>query len=153
MENEKRHDNFSNTINRLLELNALPIINENDTVATEEIAIGDNDTLAAMVAQSIRADKLILLSDIDGVFTADPHTDPEAKLIHRIPAITDEVMALAGAAGSKLGTGGMVTKFHAAKICIDCGCEMVIANGNRPAALYDILEGKPVGTAFGEEVK
>ena len=153
MENEKRHDNFSNTINRLLELNALPIINENDTVATEEIAIGDNDTLAAMVAQSIRADKLILLSDIDGVFTADPHTDPDAKLIHRIPAITEEVMALAGAAGSKLGTGGMVTKFHAAKICIACGCEMVIANGNHPAALYDILEGKPVGTAFGEEVK
>ena len=106
-----------------------------------------------MVAQSIGADKLILLSDIDGVFTADPHTDPEATLIHRIPEITEDVMALAGAAGSKLGTGGMVTKFHAAKICIACGCEMVIANGNNPAALYDILEGKPVGTAFGEESK
>ncbi len=153
MESEKRHDNFSNTIRRLLELDALPIINENDTVATEEIGIGDNDTLAANVAQSIRADKLILLSDIDGVFTADPHTHPEAKLIRRIPKIDDKILALAGASSSQLGTGGMHTKLHAAQICIACGCEMIIANGNQPDLLYDILEGKAIGTAFGEEAK
>lgn len=148
MQNEKRHTNFSNTLNRLLELGALPIINENDTVATDEIAIGDNDTLAAIVAQSIGADKLVLLSDIDGVFTADPHTDPDAKLIHRITKIDDEIMALAGSAGSSLGTGGMVTKFQAAQICMECSCEMVITNGNHPANLYDILDGKQVGTTF-----
>lgn len=148
---EKRHNNVSNTLNRLLELGALPIINENDTVAIEELGIGDNDTLAAIVAQSIRADKLILLSDIDGVYTADPHTHPEAKLIPRITKIDEEIMALGGASGSCLGTGGMLTKLHAAKICMEAGCEMVITNGNRPANLYDILDGKQVGTTFGEE--
>ena len=153
MANEKRHDNFSNTIMRLLELGALPIINENDTVATEEIAIGDNDTLAALVAQSIGAEKLILLSDIDGVYTADPRSNPDATLIPRITRIDDQILALAGAAGTSLGTGGMVTKFQAAKICLDCGCEMVIANGSRPVSLYDILEGKPVGTTFSPEAQ
>ena len=151
MENEKRHDNFSNTLNRLLQLDALPIINENDTVATDEIAIGDNDTLAAIVAQSIRAEKLILLSDIDGVYTADPRSHPDARLIHRITKIDEETLALAGAAGTSLGTGGMVTKFQAAKICLGCGCEMVITNGNNPASLYDILDGRQIGTTFGEE--
>lgn len=151
MVNPARHVNFSNTINRLLELGALPIINENDTVATEEIAIGDNDTLAALVSQSISAQLLILLSDIDGVYTADPRKHPEATLIPKISKMDEEVFALAGAAGSSLGTGGMVTKFQAAKICLDCGCKMVIANGSRPAGLYDILEGKPVGTLFCRE--
>ena len=148
MADPKRHDNFSNTLSRLLELGALPIINENDTVATDEIAIGDNDTLAAIVAQSVKADLLILLSDIDGVFTADPRRNPEAKLIHRITEIDAEVLALAGEAGSSLGTGGMYTKIQAAKICMDCGCQMVITNGNRPGNLYDILDGKQVGTTF-----
>ena len=148
MADPKRHDNFSNTLSRLLELGALPIINENDTVATDEIAIGDNDTLAAIVAQSVGADLLILLSDIDGVFTADPRRDPGAKLIHRITEIDAEVLALAGEAGSSLGTGGMYTKIQAAKICMDCGCRMVITNGNRPVNLYDILDGKQVGTTF-----
>ena len=148
MADPKRHDNFSNTLSRLLELGALPIINENDTVATDEIAIGDNDTLAAIVAQSVKADLLILLSDIDGVFTADPRRNPEAKLIHRITEIDAEVLALAGEAGSSLGTGGMYTKIQAAKICMDCGCQMVITNGNRPGNLYDILDGRQVGTTF-----
>ena len=149
--NDRRHTNFSNTLNRLLELGAIPIINENDTVATDEIVIGDNDTLAAIVAQSIHADMLILLSDIDGLYTADPHNNPDAKLIPRITAIDDNVKALAGVSGSNLGTGGMVTKLRAAEICLDCGCDMIIANGNHPDYLYDILDGKSVGTIFTEK--
>ena len=95
VENDTRHNNFSNTLARLMELDAIPIINENDTVATKEIVIGDNDTLAAIVAQSVKADLLVLLSDIDGLYTADPHVDPNAKLIHKITKIDDEVLALA----------------------------------------------------------
>jgi len=149
--NETRHRNFSNTLNRLLELGALPIINENDTVATNEIVIGDNDTLAAIVAESVGAKLLILLSDIDGLYTADPHTNPDAKLLHRITRIDDEIRALAGVSATNQGTGGMVTKLQAAQICMDCGCDMVIANGRKPENLYDILDGKDVGTKFTEE--
>ena len=149
--NEHRHSNFSNTISRLLELGAIPIINENDTVATDEIVIGDNDTLAAIVARSIGADKLILLSDIEGLYTADPHTHPEAQLITHADKVDDAMLALAGASQSGQGTGGMVTKLQAAKICLECGCDMVIANGNKPANLYAILEGKAVGTTFTEK--
>ena len=150
VENDTRHNNFNNTLARLRELDAIPIINENDTVATKEIVIGDNDTLAAIVAQSVKADRLVLLSDIDGLYTADPHVDPNAKLIHRITKVDDEVLALAGVSKSNLGTGGMVTKLEAAKICLSCGCEMVIANGNDPQNLYAIMDGKPVGTTFAE---
>ena len=148
---DTRHRNFSNTLNRLLELGALPIINENDTVSTDEIVIGDNDTLAAIVAESVKANKLILLSDIDGLYTADPHKDPEAKLINRVSKIDDTLLALAGGSNGAQGTGGMVTKLQAAKICLDCGCDMVIANGAEPANLYDILDGKAVGTTFSGE--
>ena len=147
---EKRHTNFSNTLNRLLELGALPIINENDTIATEEIVIGDNDTLAAIVAKSVQADKLILLSDIDGLYTTDPHSNPDAKLISHVSKVDDTILALAGVSSTNLGTGGMVTKLRAAEICLGCGCEMVIANGNNPDLLYDILDGKQVGTTFSE---
>ena len=147
---DTRHHNFSNTLNRLLELGALPIINENDTVATQEIVIGDNDTLAAIVAQSVGAKLLILLSDIEGLYTADPRSNPDARLISHVPALTEEILALAGGSGTNQGTGGMVTKLQAAKICLDAGCAMVIANGNTPENLYDILDGKPVGTLFGE---
>lgn len=150
---EDRHQNFSNTLNRLLELGALPIINENDTVSTREIVIGDNDTLAAIVAESVKADKLILLSDIDGLYTADPHKDPEAKLIHRVSKIDEDLIALAGGSNGNQGTGGMVTKLQAAQICISCGCEMVIANGNDPMNIYAILDGREIGTTFtGETV-
>ena len=152
VKNEQRHQNFSNTLNRLLELGALPILNENDTVATDEIVIGDNDTLAAIVARSVQADLLILLSDINGLYTADPHKDPQAELIAHVPELTEAVYALAGVSASTQGTGGMVTKLQAAKICLDCGCSMVITNGNRPDNLYDILDGKPVGTLFGEDI-
>jgi len=146
--NEVSHENFCNTVFRLLELGALPIINENDTVATEEIVIGDNDSLAAIVAVSSRADLLILLSDIDGLYTADPHTDPEARLIPRVSAITPEIEALGGGKGSELGTGGMATKLSAAKVCTAAGCDMIIANGSDPDLLYRIVEGEAVGTRF-----
>jgi glutamate 5-kinase len=146
--NEKRHNNFINTLNRLLELDTLPIINENDTIATDEIVIGDNDTLAAIVAQSIHADLLVLLSDIDGLYTADPHKDPNAVLIQRVTEVDENILALAGVSSTTQGTGGMVTKLHAAEICLSCGCDMVIANGGRPENLYDILDGKSVGTMF-----
>ena len=145
---QQRHENFSNTLNRLLELGALPIINENDTVSTDEIVIGDNDTLAAYVAESVKAELLILLSDIDGLYTADPHKDPNATLIPVIDSLTDEIYALAGASSSKQGTGGMVTKLRAAAISTESGCDMVIANGKKPESLYDILDGKAVGTRF-----
>ena len=151
VQNETRHNNFSNTLNRLLELGAIPIINENDTISTKEIVIGDNDTLAAIVAESVKADKLILLSDIDGLYTADPHTNPDARLIPMIWSIDDSIMALAGGSNGTQGTGGMVTKLQAAKICMDCGCDMIIANGNNPTNLYDILDGKSVGTTFTGE--
>ena len=146
--NETRHGNFTNTLNRLLELGVVPVINENDTVATEEIVIGDNDTLAANVARSVGAQMLILLSDIDGLYTADPHTDPNARLLPVVRRVDEKIKQLAGVSSTTQGTGGMVTKLRAAEICLDCGCEMVIANGNNPAALYDIVEGKPVGTRF-----
>lgn len=153
LSNETRHANFTNTLNRLLELGAVPVINENDTVATDEIVIGDNDTLAAMVAESVEANLLVLLSDIDGLYTADPHADPTARLLPVVHRVDDGVRALAGVSSTDQGTGGMVTKLRAAEICLNCGCEMVIANGREPMLLYDIVEGKPVGTRFvGESV-
>ena len=151
VENNERHTNFSNTLARLMELGAIPIINENDTVATKEIVIGDNDTLAAIVAQSVKADILVLLSDIDGLYTADPHLDPNATLIPVINKIDDSILALAGISNSNLGTGGMVTKLEAAKICMSCGCDMIITNGDNPNNLYAIMDGKSVGTTFTEK--
>lgn len=143
-----QHENFSNTIDRLLSLGVIPIINENDTVAVNELKIGDNDTLAAMVAKSIGADMLVLLSDIDGLYTADPNKDPAATLIPVIESVTPEIEALADGSTSNVGTGGMVTKIEAAKIATSVGCEMVITNGKDPFVLYAVIEGKPVGTRF-----
>lgn len=148
--NETRHSNFRNTLHRLLELGAIPIINENDTVAVQEIVIGDNDTLAAIVARSVDAQMLILLSDIDGLYTADPHKEPKAELIRHVQTLDERIYALAGVSSSGQGTGGMVTKLHAAKICMECGCTMIITNGDDPENLYAILDGKAVGTRFGE---
>ena len=147
-ENEERHINFKNTMDKLLEFKALPIINENDTVATEEIKVGDNDTLSAMVAVNVNADILILLSDIDGLFTADPHSNPDAKLISVVSEINEDILALGGGEGSGLGTGGMRTKLNAAQICTENNCDMIIANGENPDVLYDIVDGKSVGTRF-----
>ena len=143
-----RKENFHNTLDRLLELGALPIINENDTISTEEIAVGDNDTLSAVVAATTRAELLILLSDIDGLYDSDPHKNPDAKLIHEVTEIDEKILSLAGGSGSELGTGGMVTKLHAAQIATEAGCEMVIANGWNPDLLYGIVEGEPIGTRF-----
>ena len=147
-ENEERHTNFDNTLNRLLEFGVLPIVNENDTIATSEIKVGDNDTLSAIVATSANADLLILLSDIDGLYTADPHKSADASLIPVVTEINDDIRNLAGAAGTARGTGGMVTKLHAAKLCMDAGIDMIIANGSNPDVLYDIFDGKSVGTRF-----
>lgn len=145
---DDRREKFHNTLEKLIEMDVLPIINENDTVATEEIVFGDNDTLAAEVAVSTDADLLILLSDIDGLYTANPKDDPTARLIPEVKEITDEILALGGAAGSALGTGGMQTKLKAARIATEAGCDMVIANGADPDVLYQITEGKAVGTRF-----
>ena len=150
---EDRHQNFTNTMMRILELDVLPIINENDTVATDEISVGDNDTLSALVAESINADLLVLMSDIDGLYTADPHKNPDASLIPEIREISEEIMALGGDAGSALGTGGMRTKLNAAEICTASGTDMIITNGQNPRILYDIADGKSVGTRFIARVK
>lgn len=145
---EHRRCNFINTMERLLALSTLPIINENDTVATDEIVIGDNDTLAAIVAVHCNADLLILLSDIDGLYTANPRTDPTATLLSVVTEITPEITASAGGSGSNIGTGGMQTKLTAAKRVMDAGCDMIIANGQNPHILYDILDGNAVCTRF-----
>ena len=148
LEDPTRYHNIKNTMNRLLELNVLPIINENDTVNTDEISVGDNDTLGAIVAVSMHADLLVMLSDIDGLYTADPRTDKNAVLISEITEITPEIENLGGKSGTNLGTGGMATKLSAAKKCIERGTDVVIANGSSPAVLYDITDGKRVGTRF-----
>ena len=143
-----RLENFKNTMNRLLELNVLPIVNENDTIATEEISVGDNDTLSAYVAVNAKAELLVLLSDIDGLYTADPHKNSSAKLIEKVEKLTDEINALAGGKGSSLGTGGMKTKLRAAAICTEAGVDMIIINGQTPELLYKIVDGGSVGTRF-----
>lgn len=143
-----RKQNFHNTLARLLELGALPVINENDTISTEEFGIGDNDTLSAIVAVTIQADLLILLSDIDGLFDGDPRKNPDAKLIDTVEKIDEHIISLGGGSGSNLGTGGMATKLRAAQMATAAGCKMVIANGQSPEVLYDVAAGKRVGTRF-----
>ena len=148
VENPKNHSNFINTLTRLLEFGALPIVNENDTVSTEEIEIGDNDTLGAIVATSVNADLLILLSDIDGLYDSDPHKNPDAKLLSVVEELTDEIKNMGAGKGTELGTGGMQTKLKAAGMVMEKGIDMVIANGQKPELLYDIVEGKEIGTKF-----
>ena len=148
VDHPERRENFENTMERLLELGALPVINENDTIATAEIKVGDNDTLGAIVACCVRADLLVLLSDIEGLYTADPRKDPAATLIPVVEEVNPDIEALAGGVGSSLGTGGMATKLRAAKMVTAQGCDMVITNGERPDRLYDIAQGKAVGTRF-----
>ena len=142
---EDRHENFTNTMSRLLELGVLPVINENDTVATEEIKVGDNDTLSAYVAVSAKADLLVILSDVNGLYDKDPHKNTDAKLIERVHGSPESLLDVASGAGSALGTGGMKTKLKAAKIARDAGCDTVIANGENPELLYDIAAGKEGG--------
>ena len=144
----ERRTNFENTMRRLLELSVIPILNENDSIATEQIVIGDNDTLGAIVATTLQADLLIILSDINGLYTADPHKNKDAVLLHTVDEITPEIEAMIGGVGSRLGTGGMMTKIKAAKMTTEKGIDMVIANGDIPSVIYDIVEGKDVGTRF-----
>lgn len=148
VEIEDRRINFENTLNTLLTMGALPVVNENDTVATSEITLGDNDTLAAIVAVSAGADLLVLLSDVDGLYDRDPHRYPDAKLFPEVREITPEIEALSGGAGTKRGTGGMLTKIRAAKRVMEAGIDMVILHSDRPEALYDVLEGRFSGTRF-----
>lgn len=149
VDSPERKENVMNTFRNLLEMGVIPVVNENDTVAVEEIEFGDNDTLSAIVGSLTGADLLIILTDIDGVYDQNPRENPEAKLLPRIPAITDEIRSLAGGNGTGLGTGGMVTKISAAQIGLEAGFPTVIMNGSRPEMLYDLLDGKEVGTYIG----
>lgn len=146
--NRKRYANSRNTLLTLLSMKVIPIINENDAVAVDELKIGDNDTLSAMVASIVEADLLIILSDVEGVYTGNPQNNPEAKLIQEITEITAEVESLAGGAGTSRGTGGMYTKVQAAKIAVNSGVVMVIASGSRDGVVRDVVDGKSVGTIF-----
>jgi len=154
VEDETDSKYLKNTFEALLSMGVIPIVNENDSVSSVEIesghhkVLGDNDTLSAIVARLCEADLLILMTDIDGLYDSDPRKNPEAKLISRVHEITPDIEAMAGGAGSVHGTGGMATKIAAAKIALDAGFEMVITNSENVENLYDIVEGKPVGTRF-----
>ena len=149
---DDRREKFMNTVSTLISLGALPIINENDTISTEEIEFGDNDTLAAKVGAAVGADLVILLSDIDGLYTKDPRKFSDAEFIPAVRELTDEIMALGGGKGSSLGTGGMDTKLRAAKIATESGADMIIMNGDAPESLYDAVSGKSIGTRFYKKV-
>ena len=138
-------------IQRIRNLGSMKFIDLRDQFGITQIVIGDNDTLSAIIAANIGADLLILLSDINGLYTADPRTDKTARLVREVPALTDEVLALGGGAGTARGTGGMATKLSAARIATAAGIPVVIANGQRPECLYDIVAGKPVGTRFAAQ--
>lgn len=152
----EKKQNLMNTFSSLLDLGIIPIVNENDSVSYAEIEdqkeehkiFGDNDTLSAVVAVLCRADKLVLLSDIDGLYDSNPNEKPNARLIREVRVIDDEIRALAGGAGSNRGTGGMITKLQAAEIAMRNGIDMYIVNGKTPELLYDIISGNPAGTLF-----
>lgn len=147
--NEVARNNAKNTFEELFRMEVIPVVNENDTVSTYEMQFGDNDTLSALVASLVDADLLILLSDIDGLYTDDPHKNPEAKMISDVLEIDEGILAMAkGSTGSNVGTGGMATKLTAAKIATYSGADMIITNGENVSIVEDILEGKSVGTCF-----
>ena len=144
----RRRENFHVTLERLLELGALPIINENDTVSVEQIRFGDNDTLAALVSCLVQADMCVIFSDIEGLYTANPTIDPTATLIPLVERITPELMASAGGVTSKVGSGGMITKIRAARVLMLAGIPMVICHGRRQGSLIQLAHGESVGTYF-----
>ena len=154
VEEEDRAKHLRSTFSALLEMGVIPVVNENDSVSSAEIetghhkVLGDNDTLSAIVARLCNADLLVLMSDIDGLYDADPKTHPDAKLLHHVHEITPEILEMAGGAGSWRGTGGMATKLTAARIAMESGCDMVITNGARMKDLYDIVAGSDIGTRF-----
>ncbi len=151
IDNPIRREAAEHTFNELLKLGCIPIVNENDSVSNEEIKFGGNDTLSAYVALVCKADILINMSDIDGLFDSDPRKNPDAKLISRVEEISDEIIAYAEGAGTDRGTGGMITKITAAKIVTGAGIPMLIVNGKEPEILYEIADGKHVGTYFVAE--
>lgn len=146
----ERQKNVENTLEKLIEMGVIPIVNENDTVAIDELEleIGENDSLSAMVAKLAKADLLVILSDIDGLYDSDPHKNPNAKLIPMVTEINNKIEKIAGGAGSDLGTGGMATKINAAKIANEAGIDMIIMNGNNPDKLYGLFENDETGTIF-----
>ncbi len=148
IENDGRKNNLINAFDKLFEYGVIPIINENDAVAVEEIVFGDNDNLSAIVAKLTNADALVILTDIDGLFSGNPKTDEDAVLIPVVEKITPEIEALAGGVGSSRGTGGMITKLHAAKTAGEAGIPTVILNGTNPEDIYRVIEGRQVGTFF-----
>lgn len=148
IENDKRRENLENTFEKLFEYGAVPIVNENDSVATEEIVYGDNDSLSAIVAKLIKAQGLIILSDIDGLFDDNPNENPDAQLIPVVREITDDIRNLCGGAGSNRGTGGMITKIHAAEIATGAGIPTVVMNGTQPQDIYKLIDGHNTGTLF-----
>lgn len=150
IENPERKKNVENTFEKLISMGVVPIVNENDTVAIDELEleIGENDSLSAIVATFAHADLLVILSDIDGLYNSDPHKNPDAKLIPVVTEIDEHITDIAGGAGSALGTGGMATKINAAKIANDAGIDMIIMNGNNPDKLYDLFENNETGTLF-----
>ncbi|MBR1811045.1 MAG: glutamate 5-kinase [Clostridia bacterium] len=152
VENDERRANLINAFDKMLQFGVIPIINENDSVAVEEIAYGDNDNLSATVAKLIDADALVILTDTDGLFTANPQTDETAMLIPVVNEITPEIEALAGGRGSTRGTGGMITKLHAAKAATAAGISTVIMNGSAPEDIYKLFDGHSVGTFFKAKV-
>ena len=147
---EDRRQNVQNALERVIQLGAIPIVNENDTVAIDELEleVGENDSLAATVAKIANADLLIIMSDIDGLYDADPRLDPDAKLIPVVEELNDDIRKLAGGAGTKMGTGGMITKINAAEIAVNSGIDMIILNGKNPDNLYDLFETGSLGTRF-----
>jgi len=151
LENRSSYLHARDTLERLLELGVTPLINENDTVAVEEIRFGDNDTLAAQVGILVKADLVVLLSDIKGLYTADPRIHEDAELLESIGSFTHEVVAAAGAAGTTRGSGGMVTKLEAARMCMAAGIPMVICEGSRPDAVLSVVCGQSVGTIFDSD--
>ena len=148
VEEPRSRENAINAFSSLLSLGVIPIINENDTVAIEEVEFGDNDTLSAIVAELVQADLLIMLTDIDGLYDKDPRESADAKLIPVVQEITDEIRALAGQSKSNMGTGGMITKIQAAERATALGIPTMIVNGREPEVLYDVLAGESVGTIF-----
>ncbi len=151
VEDPERHRNLVNVFDRLFQYQVLPIINENDAVAVDEIVYGDNDSLSAIVAGLIHADKLIILTDTDGLFDGNPKMNPQAKLITQVETITPELSLLAERSGSDLGTGGMVTKLQAAKIATKAGIDTYVINGRPVDNIYRVLEGSLTGTWFKAE--
>lgn len=147
-ENDERHTNLHNSFMKLFEYGAIPVVNENDSVAVEEIVFGDNDSLSAHVAKIVDADLLVILTDIDGLFSANPREDENAVLIHNVDKIDAEILALAGGSGTSRGTGGMITKLHAAQIATEAGIDTVVMNGSDPEELYKLLDGRQTGTLF-----